>query len=378
MRSSLRQQGQGSAQAVVAAASALVLLAVAFAAPSVRRGETDFLSFYAGAKLVGTPYLYSVLHVHEVQKADARPYELRAYTRPPFYAAFLWPLGRFPYRIANVLWQTLNVVALGLFVLLNCPRRAFAAILCCWFLPVWFGFVLGQDIALLLLLVALAIRALLAGRDAAAGVIFSLCSVKFHLFLLLPVLILARKMWRFGIGFVGGAAVLVFASFLLAGPGWPAAYAELLLLNERGQASQGFMPNILGFFHSVPGLPIWYLACSFLVTMGVWRVVRYSSLEQALAAFLTGSLLVSPHSFYYDLSLLIPVVLLLWHPGRTTSTVAALMLVNIGIPLVGRFAVLPAVSWVARELYGGIRAPSVEPGIGSGPAGKGRGGLRGA
>lgn len=338
--------------------SSLVLLVVAFAAPTVRRGETDFLSFYAGAKLAGTPFLYSLQHVHEIQKSHANPHQVRAYIRPPFYAALLWPLGKLPYRIASPLWQLLNLTAVALFIWFNSDARVFVALVCCWYLPTWLGLALGQDIAVLLLLVTLAVRLLLASQELRAGLVFSLCSVKFHLFLLLPVLILARRMWHFAAGFIGGAAILTIASFLLSGPNWPIQYLELLRLNERYQASQGFMPNLVGFFHDLPGARTWATGLGLLVVLAVWWVARRSTLEQALASFLTGSLLVSPHAFYYDLSLFIPVVLLLRGQERPAGAVLALASVSILIPLVGRFAVLPTLIWVGRQLRLGMGAAS--------------------
>ena len=130
----------------------------------VATGANDFLSFYAGARLVGTPDLYNgEVHGHravvvQVQRPDVEgaarqvhpagsagnnahrgseqlsdsgppgrksrtgqarkgiPSDTLPFTRPPYYAVMLWPLGRLPYFPAYVIWQVLNVAALAGFI----------------------------------------------------------------------------------------------------------------------------------------------------------------------------------------------------------------------------------------------------------------------
>src|SRR5664279_3390855 len=69
------------------------------------KAQNDFTAFYDGARLVGTPGLYSRTANIEAMKqihpeltngslVDAQ------YIRPPFYALFLKPLALFPYKTA--------------------------------------------------------------------------------------------------------------------------------------------------------------------------------------------------------------------------------------------------------------------------------------
>ena len=199
-----------------------VLSLVAFGWPSVRRGETDFLSFYAGAKLAFTPNLYSVEHAHRIQRDLANPSEVRAYIRPPFYAALIRPLAALPYRRALLVWQAVNLAALAGFVWLWSPS-ALSAVMCCWFFPIWINFAVGQDMPLILL--ALAVGASLLRRNAvlAAGLVLSLCAAKLQLFVLLPLLIPAHRLWRLGLGLAAGGAILLAVSRAAAGSrgaGW--------------------------------------------------------------------------------------------------------------------------------------------------------------
>ena len=83
----------------------------------VATGANDFLSFYAGARLVGTPDLYNGAAVRRFQTREIGiPSDTLPFTLPPYYAVMLWPLGRLPYFPAYVIWQVLNVAALAGFI----------------------------------------------------------------------------------------------------------------------------------------------------------------------------------------------------------------------------------------------------------------------
>src|SRR5690349_3542491 len=153
------------------------LLAVGLAYTVQGRHDTDFLSFYAGAKLVGTPYLYSAEHAHEIQKHFANPNEVRAFIRPPFYALLLYPLGKLSYPVAQVVWQLLNVLAMAGFVWLWFPKPM-AAVLACFYFPVWINFLGGQDIPLVLLFTAWATHEMRRKKYFRAGFILALCAIK--------------------------------------------------------------------------------------------------------------------------------------------------------------------------------------------------------
>src|SRR6185437_4648306 len=79
--------------------------------------------------------------------------------------------------------------------------------------------------------------------------ILSLCLIKFHLFLLLPVLFLGRREWRLMSGFALGATSLLVVSFA-AGLTWPQSYISLNLpaVNEDSR----LMPNLHGLSAHFP------------------------------------------------------------------------------------------------------------------------------
>ena len=244
--------------------------------------DTDFLGLYPGGKLCGSAHLYDIPSVLALQReAVGHDNFQRLFIRPPFYAAMLWPLARLSYLHAFAVYQGLMLAALAVFIWFFpfAPRRA-AAVACCWSMPLFGSFIFGQDLPLLLALTAGSLASLKIKRPLQAGAIFSLCAIKPHLFLLLPVLVLGRKMWRFGSGLLIGGTVLIAVSFLVAGPTWLAAFFRTATLPEANPEIAR-MPNLNGL---VNGHGAWELTGGCIVGALVWFVIRRSNLEWAVAA----------------------------------------------------------------------------------------------
>ncbi|MFB3778301.1 MAG: glycosyltransferase family 87 protein [Bryobacteraceae bacterium] len=295
------------ASSKAAAICCFALLAIAaLAIPYARDGRSDFLSFYAGARLAGTADLYSVSRVYEIQQKYGTPGEVIAFTRLPHQAALLWPLGLLPYEIAQYAWQALNLLALLGFVWLWAERAVFLP-LCCFYFPVWISFYSSQDVPLVLLGVGMAAFLLRRNRHFAGGLVLALCAIKFHLFLLLPLLVAGKRLWRFGGGFLAGALTEVAISFWAGGGwDWPLRYAALLRMNEAAEGSVGRMINLNGLLHGIPHSGVWLALASAAVAWGTWRVIRRSPMEVAVGAMLCGGVLVGMHAYMVDACFLLP------------------------------------------------------------------------
>lgn len=346
------------ANRLVIALSFAVIAFVGLASPFQQKGRTDFVSFYAGARLAGSPHLYSPAHVRETQIDVEGPSYMRAFVRPAFYAVLLRPLAWLPYFSGLVVWQLLNLGALAAFVMLWQPR-AFAAALCCFYLPVWINLSASQDGMLVLLCAWLSVRLLGKGRHFSAGMLLSLCSVKFPLFLLIPVFIVARRLWRFGAGLAAGGAVLFIVSCIAGGWNWLAEYLALLEVNERAVGAQQHMLSVYGLFYGLPNSTVWTIVGSLAVVLGTWYAVRHTVLELAFALTLFGGMLVSLHSFGYDLTFLLPVFLVLAQSGKPGTAIflwAATALSMVGVSLsqssfVGQSGLLLVFCWVVYRAF---------------------------
>jgi hypothetical protein len=339
--------------------SLAALLLITFGSPEFRRRETDFLSFYAGARLVGTPDLFRPESAYAIQQQVSHPQRILPYLRPPFYAALLWPFGRLPYTVALTVWLSLNLAALGAFIALWWPNRI-SVILCAWFLPVWVNMAAGQDDTLMLACIAAGFFLLRRGWGLQSGLVLSLCAIKFQLFFLLPLFLVAHRLWRTMLGFGLGAVALLLISFAAAGPHWPVEYLSILQLADRIDPI-GKMPNLYGLFHGVPGAPVCIAVFSAVILVAVWRVIRRSSLDYGLALTILGSVLISMHAYLYDCMLLLPLFLVLtrelgFHKVMPIYIGLTLGIATLPLPklhLIGQFTLLAFFCWAA---IGALRA----------------------
>ena len=280
--------------------------------PRVIHGDNDFMNLYAGSALAGSPDLYNQEAVRRVQSEFWEHPRSLPFARLPFYALLLSPLRLFGYPRAYWVFQIVCLAAVAATVfLLPVREKWFTALTCCWSLPLFHSFVMGQDVPIVVLALAASMALLIRGKDFAAGCVVSLCLIKFNLFLALPILILGRRMWKFGLGAVSGTAVLMAVSFLAAGWRWPAEY--LAVLRTPGlTALYGGLPNLRGLFARLPSVNYWQAAGTCLAALLAWRAARAKDVRLAFAAMLLCSLLVSHHAFCADAFTMVPAAVLLW------------------------------------------------------------------
>ena len=277
------------------------------------RANNDFACTYTGAVLAGSPGLYEVATVKRTQFTLGDSPQFMMYQRFPYYAGLVSPLRWLSYLQAYWVWQAISLAALMVFLAFWPGQPMWLkAIACCWSLPLANCFVMGQDVTLVLAALAVSVALFLRGRHFAAGCLIALCSIKFHLFVTLPLLILTRRLWRFGSGAVAGGAVLLAASFAVQGWRWPADYVGMLRL-PTSTPSYSLMPNLNGLLSGHPhGAGMMAVAAGIVLAAAavvMWR----AKFTIALAATLLSGLLLSYHAFIADAVLLIPVGLLLIH-----------------------------------------------------------------
>lgn len=276
------------------------------------RGENDFAALYAGGQLAGTPDLYSrSANLAVIQETLGVTMDSVVYTRAPFYAVLLKPLTWLPYRVA---WWTfcLGCVACVLwFVMWFRAECAALPLYAAFFIPVAAFIPQGQDTPLLLLFTGASILQARKGRDFLAGLILSLCTIKFHLFLLLPLMLLVRRRWSILGGGAAGALLLFLLGVVLAGPGSTGAYVQTLR-DPWINFGTDMMPNLHGLASTLklPGLGetglVVLVAAAFL-----WICLRMENFEFLFSISLLCGLLVSYHSGLGDQILLLPVFVLL-------------------------------------------------------------------
>jgi hypothetical protein len=172
-------------------------------------------------------------------------------------------------------------------------------------IPMFVTLLNGQDLAFVLLFLAASISLHRRGRRFAAGVVFAFCAVKFHLLVLVPLLLAARRNWRWGAGAATGSIALLGLSFAVQGWGWPAAYYHVLTdpAIHPGLTQMPSLHGLLGRWRAPAALEGALIASLAVVIV---FIVRRRSFEYALAAALAGGLLASYHSYLADCTLLLP------------------------------------------------------------------------
>ena len=268
----------------------------------------DFLGLYPGGKLAGSAQLYDPPSVlREQRKAVGFTNARRMFVRPPFYALVLWPLARLPFPIAFAVYQAFMLAAVIAFVWLwRIPGRAVSALACCWSMPLIGSFAIGQDVPLLLCVIAASYALLSRGYEFAAGMLFSLCAIKPHLFLPLPIFVIARRQWAFGAGVALGGLILAALSVLGAGLHWLPLFLQAATQAATNPGTE-LMPNLKGLFGGHLALEG---AASCALFLLLWFVGRSSELSWSFAALLATGLLTSHHAYVEDCAILIPALLI--------------------------------------------------------------------
>jgi alpha-1,2-mannosyltransferase len=360
--------------------AAWAYFSLAGAAPLNRVGEPiggDYIAFHTagrmllqgrGAELYDEAAVRS-LEAESTQHAIAHLYDpLR---NPPFFALVFAPLAIVDLVPSYVLWTACNIgflaaaiwLALDL-VGLRARWRAITSI-AFGFAPVYLGLVGGQNSTLALLLYVLVYRAMYRGRERAAGAWAALGLFKPQLFLVLPLVFAASRRWRALGVYMLAATGLTACSLLVVGLDGGSAWVQVLFANnlEAGiAANQAFrMHSLKGFFDLLlPTHGQAALALSAAAALGLlvpltrlWaRAGSWSpaGLPSRFALTLLVGVLVDPHLFDYDLTVLVLAALLTGPivPAARWWFLGVYLLLFLRVPLpVGGLNIQPSVPVLA-------------------------------
>jgi hypothetical protein len=295
--------------------------------------ERDFLNLYTGGLLARTGHL-SDLYDYELQSQTQDrllgPLPLHMpFVRPPFYAVVMAPVSLLPVKAAFPAWIAVQIA--GMVAVWIWAWRRFgsdAQVYCAFFLPTSMGIAHGQDCVVLLLVMLGAWTLIEKGKDGAAGAVLALTLFKFHLFLLLPLAMLLRRRGRMLGGYAAGGAALAVISFALAGSQGILGYIHLLTRKDLGTLSPS--PEMMVGMNAIAvnlGMESLWAKVPLLaipVAVVIWAALRAKG---DLAWFWTavlGSMLLSPHTYEYDLcALLIPALIAVFRSSSRVVRVTA-------------------------------------------------------
>ena len=298
--------------------------------PGAATGRNDFISFYSGGSLAGTADLYDSPKVREFQLSIVGlTGDSQVYNRIPFFAFLLKAVTWLPYQRAYLLWEMLSAVAIIAGVALwpgPAPHKKWLA--ACWLLPVYLALFNGQDVTFVWFWIALSARFLHRKWPYLAGLALSLAASKYHLLIMIPIVVLAQKRWRFAAGVTTGIGILLSSSFGIAGLDWPRRYLAVLR-DPRLVTDMSQMPGLYGSFHYMPGGL--YLQAAAMI-LSVWVVFQISrcdaTFERPLAYALLAGILASPHTWLADCILLLPVLMPASEPPDLSIRFCSLALIT--------------------------------------------------
>ena len=333
----------------------------------------DYNQFYAGSRLAGTGHLYdwNVLRKIVAENGPEMPT-----ARLPIVLYGHKILGGLPYRTALAAWMAGSIAALLVFaVIWPGIRRFLAVIALATSMSVGVVLLFGQDVAFYLMFFAAGLALMERKRPWLAGLAFALCVSKFHLALGIPILLVAQKRWK--TLFSGGIAValLLAASFLLEGRGWPRQYLNMVGMPEFTHGSER-MPNLAGITCWLPWPALAEALCAIGVVGLLWWICRRrADLGMAGAAAAACGVLTGHHSYGGDCTLMIPLAVLtlqrqdlppwmkVW--AMTIISPLPMQLLVTDAPWTGQLLI---VGFVVAAIYSAGLHPPANPAVSPGPA----------
>ncbi len=285
-------------------------------------GWWDFSAFYAAGHFAFTPEVVRIVPIAQWQQANGLP--ITPFVYPSWLALLYVPFAGLAYDLAALLHVLLQLAFLLAAAILGARvfglSRGWSVLGTLAWGPAAAGVISGQNTALALLLVVLGASALEAGRPWLAGLATGVLAYKPQLALPIGLTLAWRGAWRA----VGGAVVVLGLEYLLGvlatggGWAWPQAWLGTVqqytvpdFIANGWQAIS--LPAFLGRLALGGGEPgsftgpalLGYLLAAVIV-LRCLPALRSWTPARAVALACAAGLLISPHAWVYDATLLLP------------------------------------------------------------------------
>jgi hypothetical protein len=319
----------------------------------------DFFSLWSYAKIASThpvAELYDSATLHARQLAlGMAPNDQSPFPYPPTVMLLLWPLNLLPYAVSYLVWM-LGTLALFVWAVWGTCSRSPLCLLGIIVAPAsTLTIYAGQSGFLAAALIVAGVR-LAGSRPVLAGFLIGLLSYKPQLGFLVPIAFASAGLWpAFGVACATVVGLALLATLAFGWAVWPAwvsmlpAYADWF--DQRPEVLK-FMPTVMGNLRMAGvSLPIARGAQALVaiaVAVLVARCFRRNPDRLAAAALLVGTILATPHAFFYELPMAVAAVALFIEARLETSSTF-----NVAEVLVLMLAVL----FPALMLMEGINLP---------------------
>ena len=310
----------------------------------------DFANYWVAGKLVhagGQQLLFTLQDYRLVLEAFfGREYATHAWSYPPHFLLFVWPLGLVGYKAALsgflLITFALFVFAALTFRHVYAPRSdgtLFAATLIgfagmmLWLMQNGF-FTAGC---------ALLGLAWIKQRPLLAGLALACLTTKPQLGLLIPVLLLVDRNWPTMIWATVFTGALVGISIALFGVGsWQAYLGETMPYQAHVLTSWTgdfllMMPNVFGSMRTLDLSPtlafgVQGIASAMFGALTIWLLLKETDPLGRICIVLCGTFLVSPYAFNYDMGAFAVAAAVLAGSRRLASPATFVVAIAAGLP----------------------------------------------
>ena len=272
----------------------------------------DFFALWSYAKLIAAHpvaelYDSALLHARQID-FGMEPIHNYPFPYPPTFIFLVWPLSLLQYDMGYLVWM-LGTLALFVWVVSKTCSRLPFCLLGIIVAPATIAAIFAGQIGFFAASLMTAGIQLARTRPIVAGVLIGLLTYKPQLGFLVPVALIAAGLWTTFLAACVTVAVMAGAATLAFGweiwPTWLSmvpAYADNFdTIAVAFQSRPTVLANLQLLGVSLPWARAVQALVAAVVAVCVWRCFRRKPSRLATAALLVGTILATPHAFYYDL-----------------------------------------------------------------------------
>ena len=291
----------------------------------------DFPAFYTAGRMIASKQgknLYDLNAQKETQERllGRTSAEWQPYPYPPLLALAMAPLSTLGSLVSYRVFCALMLISFSLgFLIFANATPALAEDRIGWsttfllilgFTPLFRTIIGGQNTPLTLGLMLASFGYLAAGRQLAAGACLGLLSYKPQILPLLVISLLASRLHRATWSLLAVCAAHYLLGAICISPLWPLEMMQMISAYQPLELQSSLMTHIsaIALLRQIAGeqlawllaLPLW----AVLLTLTIRSSRACTNAAHALAVALLCALLASPHLQYYDISLVIPALVI--------------------------------------------------------------------
>lgn len=282
---------------------------------------TDYSAFWSAGRLAldgqaGDAYDVALQGDHLKSQFDNPDVPVTAWLHPPTFYLIVTPLATLPYLLSLACWVGAGLLAYILMIR-HLDPRGIALLLAIAFPPVLTNIPHGQT-GMLFAAVLGAALICLERRPYLAGILIGLMTIKPHLGILIPFILLAGQHYRTIASAALTSLALIAVTIIWFGPHiWTDFYGSFEvsrgMILESGGAGWFKLQSVFAAMR-IWGAPIEFAYLSHgsvaigvaLMVIAVWT--KPIDLTLKFAALIAGSSLVSPYVYDYDLAMMAPAI----------------------------------------------------------------------